>query len=192
MTVGALAAALRGRVAQRVAYDGFAEAAVLVLLRVDDEDTPLDIARLLFTLRREELRTHAGQISFPGGRRDPEDADLVATALREADEELALPRDRVEVLGVLDDVPTPSGYVITPVVGVVRGTVALTPQASEVAEVMEHTLRDLREPARYRDAGPVEWHGVRYQLHEYHMPGARIWGATARMVHQLLELGGLK
>jgi 8-oxo-dGTP pyrophosphatase MutT (NUDIX family) len=147
-------------------------------------------AQLVFTVRRADLRQHAGQISFPGGRRDPGDADLAETALRETEEELGVARQRVQVLGLLDDVPTPSRYVITPVVGLARGPVPFSPHNGEVAAVFEASLRTLAEPARYHDAGRRAWEGVEYVLHEYQVGPHRVWGATARMVHQLLELTG--
>ncbi len=97
-------------------------------------------------------------------------------------------RARVQVLGFLDDVPTPSSFVITPVVGLIRGAIELVPQASEVAEAFECTLAELRSERCYRNGGVRRWRGVEYVMHEYHVDGRRIWGATARMVHQLLEL----
>jgi 8-oxo-dGTP pyrophosphatase MutT (NUDIX family) len=183
-----LRAALEARPRLRLAFSGFAESAVLVLLLVDDDAPTLSSARLLFTVRDEALRTHAGQISFPGGRRERDDPDLAITALREAEEELGIARGRVEVLGFLDDVPTPSSYIITPVVGLVRGALALSPQAGEVAAVFECTIAQLRAPGCYVANGTRTWAGVEYVMHEYHANGRRVWGATARMVHQLLEL----
>ena len=152
MSAVALAAALGERPRQTVTIPGFAESAVLALLIADDEDA-LAHARLVFTVRRDDLRTHAGQTSFPGGRRDPGDADLVATALREAEEELGVPRDRVRVLGLLDDVPTPSQFVITPVVGIAKSPLVLAPHLGEVAEVFDCSLAELADPSRYRSDG---------------------------------------
>ena len=184
----ALAAALRARLHRRqrlaVRLDGYRESAVLVPILVEEEVPP----RLVFIERLARMRAHAGQVAFPGGARDPGDADLVATALREADEELAIPAQSVDVLGVLDDVPTPTGYVITPVVGLVRGPVALVPSPDEVAALFFAEVDLLRDPARYRSTGEREFLGIRYAMHEYHWERWRIWGATARMVTQLFEL----
>jgi 8-oxo-dGTP pyrophosphatase MutT (NUDIX family) len=144
--------------------------------------------KLVYTVRRSDLSTHAGQISFPGGKRDPSDADATATALREAAEEMALPPEAVEVVGVLDDVPTPTGFIITPIIGCVRGEVQLIPHAREVAEIFVAPLDELRRPEIYRSDGTREWMGVEYVMHEYHFDGHRIWGATARITHQLLEI----
>jgi 8-oxo-dGTP pyrophosphatase MutT (NUDIX family) len=144
--------------------------------------------RLLFTVRHADLPTHAGQISFPGGKRDASDGDARATAIRETAEELGVAPAAVEVLGMLDDVPTPSGFVITPVVAALRGPVALVPSADEVAEVLACELVALARPSVHVEAGAREFLGVRYPMHEYHLDGHRIWGATARMLHQLLEV----
>ena len=163
---------------------------MLAPLVIDDAAGPLALGRLVFTVRHAHLRTHAGQISFPGGKREAHDVDLASTALREAEEEIGLPRTRVEVLGLLDDVPTPSRYVITPVVGIVHGPLELAPQESEVGEIFDCTLGALAAPGVYRDGGVTQWDSVEYVMHEYVVGEHRIWGATARMVHQLLSLLG--
>lgn len=192
MNAAELARALRARTRLRLDLPGYAEAAVLLPLLVDDPDAgpeaSLASARLLFTVRHDDLRTHAGQISFPGGRRDASDEDLIGTALREAAEELGIPRDRVEVLGCLDDVPTPSRFIITPVVARVRGPLSLVPQATEVQATFDCALADLLGPTLYRDGGLRRWEGVEYVMHEYHVGERRIWGATARMVHDLTSM----
>jgi 8-oxo-dGTP pyrophosphatase MutT (NUDIX family) len=188
MNADQLLAVLRERPTQRYHLSGFAEAAVLVLLVVDDDARDLDAARLVFTVRHANLRVHAGQIAFPGGGREVDDADLAVTALRETEEELGIARARVEVAGMLDDVPTPSRYIITPIVGLTRGPLAMNVEAREVAEVFEVSLAELRAPASYRADGERVWENVSYVMHEYHVAGKRIWGATARIVHQLLSL----
>jgi 8-oxo-dGTP pyrophosphatase MutT (NUDIX family) len=182
------AARLRAELAARprvtVQLDGFRESAVLVPIIVE----PGVADRLLFTVRRADLPTHAGQISFPGGKRDPADVSLEATAIRECAEELGVEPAAIEVLGLLDDVPTPTGFVITPVVARIAGPLALTPSASEVAEVFSFSLDGLRAPGCYNDGGTRSFLGFHFDMHEYHADGHRIWGATARMVHQLLAL----
>src|SRR5260370_882378 len=144
-----LKAGLGAREGRRIRLDGFLESAVLVPIVVEPDAS----ARLLFTVRPADMSKHAGQIAFPGGKRDPGDADLAATALREAAEELGIEPAAVEVLGLLDDVPTPTGFVITPVVARLLGPLELRPSAREVAEVFAVPLDELRDPTRYKSEG---------------------------------------
>lgn len=143
-------------------------------------------ARLVLIERAGNLRAHAGQLAFPGGKPEPGDRDLLDTALREAEEEVALPRDQVEVLGRLEPVPVPSGFLVVPFVGLVHGPWTPTIQDSEVKVVLTPTLLELSDPARYRLTGHHEWRGTHYALHEYRIHEPPLWGATARMVFDLL------
>jgi len=146
---------------------------------------------LLFTQRHADLRTHSGQISFPGGKVDDSDLDAAHTALREADEELGIERETVHVIGELGQVPTPTGYLITPVVGVILPAPARwRPSESEVAEAFEVPLATLRDPALVEDRGEVTRWGYTWRTCAYKPDGRNIWGATARMVHELLALWG--
>jgi 8-oxo-dGTP pyrophosphatase MutT (NUDIX family) len=175
---------LAARKRLRVELDGFAPAAVLVpVVRQAGEPD-----RLLFTERRHDLSTHAGQIAFPGGKRDAVDTDSASTAVRETTEELGIEPAAIEVLGLLDDVPTPTRFVITPVVAMLLGPLAMVPNPAEVASVFAAELPALAEPARYSHNGERSFLGVTYAMHEYRWEPHRIWGATARMVHQLLVL----
>ena len=149
--------------------------------------TPDESARLLLIERPGTMRSHAGQIAFPGGKPEPADRDLLDTALREAEEEVGLPRAQVEVLGRLLPVPVPSGFVITAYVGVVTGPWTPRAQDSEVKTILTPTLEQLADPARYRFAGTREWQGQQYSLHEYAIHEPPVWGATARMVYDLLR-----
>jgi 8-oxo-dGTP pyrophosphatase MutT (NUDIX family) len=172
----------------RVELEGFAPAAVLVPIVVEARVAP----RVLFTERRHDLSTHAGQIAFPGGKRDAADADAAATAVRETSEELGIEPAAVTVLGLLDDVPTPTRFIITPVVALLAGPLHIAPNPSEVASVFAPELHALTDPARYTHNGKREFLGVSYDMHEYRWEQHRIWGATARILHQLLSLVGGK
>jgi 8-oxo-dGTP pyrophosphatase MutT (NUDIX family) len=177
---------LAARPRVRVDLEGFAPAAVLVPILVEPEAPQ----RLLFTERRHDLSTHAGQIAFPGGKRDAGDADAAATAIRETSEELGIAPAAVSVLGLLDDVPTPTRFIITPVVALINGPLHITPNPSEVASVFAPELTALTDPTRYTHNGTRAFLGVSYDMHEYRWEQHRIWGATARILHQLLSLVG--
>ena len=183
--VYALRESLRARVPRRTEIPEFRPAAVLVPVVVHG-----GVPRLVFTLRSEAMPTHSGQVSFPGGKVDAGDADRAATALREAEEEVGLARARVEVIGALDEVATPSRFVITPVVGLVAEGPPIRVTSGEVAETFEVSLEALRAPGVFRDHGQVEREGRTYHLVAYQVDGRNIWGATARMVLQLLSLTG--
>jgi 8-oxo-dGTP pyrophosphatase MutT (NUDIX family) len=142
---------------------------------------------LLFTQRTAHLNDHAGQISFPGGRVDAGDADRADTALREAHEELALPRERVEILGTLPEHDIMTGFRVTPVVGWIEPPVDLRPDRFEVADVFEVPLEFFLDPLnhqRHRREVNGTWR------HYYAMPfGDRhIWGATAGMLYSLYRI----
>jgi 8-oxo-dGTP pyrophosphatase MutT (NUDIX family) len=141
--------------------------------------------QLVLTRRRADLRRHAGEISFPGGRQDPEDADLMTTALREAEEEIGLVRDRVQVLGELPEVSTfATGYVIHPFVGVIPQGLAWTLSAREVDVVLELALRDVRDG---RTRTKMTRRGFTFETDAYVVGEHLIWGATARIIQYLLE-----
>jgi 8-oxo-dGTP pyrophosphatase MutT (NUDIX family) len=179
-----LRARLAGRPRLGLRLDGYRPASVLVPLWLATDAEP----RMILIVRRADLRAHAGQIALPGGGREDSDADATATALREAREELGIPPDSATVLGLLDDVPTPTRYVITPVVAVLSGPLELEPAPAEVAEVLVAPLDELRHPERYRTGGQTTFLGVTYTMHEYHWEERRIWGATARILHQFFHL----
>lgn len=158
-------------------------AAVLVGLREGVQP------RLVLTVRTDHLQDHAGQVAFPGGRTDPGDADAIATALRESEEEIGLARKLVTPLGFLDRFETVSGYCITPVVARIDPDARLYPAPAEVAEVFEVPLSFFLDPANLRRY-TMEFRGHRRDMVEFVHGGHRIWGATAAMVFNLLQRMG--
>jgi 8-oxo-dGTP pyrophosphatase MutT (NUDIX family) len=140
---------------------------------------------VVLTRRRADLRRHAGEISFPGGRRDSGDASLADTALREAEEEIGLPRAQVNVLGELPPTSTfATNYVIHPYVGVIPAGLAWQPSAREVDAVLELPLGGLRAS---RTRTRLERRGITFETDAYVLDGNVIWGATARILEHLLE-----
>jgi len=139
----------------------------------------------VFTERRADLRRHAGEISFPGGRRDEADADLRATALRETHEEIGLPPQAVEVLGALQPTPTfVTNYAVYPFVGLIEPGFAWVLQEAEVGQVLELPVERVRQGyARRR----MVRRGVPFRTDVYDVDGHVIWGATARIVADLLD-----
>lgn len=154
--------------------------AAAVLLAVTDRDTP----GVLLTRRNAHLRRHAGQIAFPGGRIDPEDRDPVDAALREAEEEIALPRRLVDVVGMVEEYRTVTGYQVTPVIGVVPPDLPLVPSEAEVAEVFEVPLAFLLDEANHQKKHAL-YQGLERQYYEIMWNDYRIWGATAAMLVNL-------
>jgi 8-oxo-dGTP pyrophosphatase MutT (NUDIX family) len=154
---------------------------VLVPLYLDDAGR----LHAVFTKRREDLRRHPGEISFPGGRREDADADLTVTAVREAEEEIGLPRDAVELLGALQPTPTfVTNYSIYPFVGLIEAGRVWELQAREVARVLELALADVRDGyARRR----LVRRGIPFRTDTYCVGEDLIWGATARIVADLLD-----
>ena len=141
---------------------------------------------VILTKRSTRLKHHPGQIAFPGGKQDPGDADPVAAALREAEEEVGLPRHLVEVLGTLPSHETVTGFDVTPVIGWVRGPFDAVAEAGEVAEVFRVPLSHVLAPGNFRVEGR-RWQGRRRYYYTVPYGPYYIWGATARILRALAE-----
>lgn len=174
--------ALANRVRRTMSDPSLTCAAVLIPLLFRDGEW-----HVLVTLRTEEVEHHKGQISFPGGACDPEDATLEATALREAQEEIGIPPQAIELLGALDDYPTITDFVVTPFVGIVRQPCSYRLSNSEVAAVVEVPLSFLRDPARLR-VEQLEYKGQLHDVLFWDYGPYVIWGATARILKGFIDL----
>lgn len=174
---------LRSRVRHALSNVQTRSAAVLVPL-LGSPDNPT----LLLCERSTDVLEHKGEICFPGGSIERHDRGAVDAALREAQEELALSRELVSVVGLLDDVETTvSNYTITPVVGYVEGNPTLVPDPLEVSRILTVPIMRLLEPG-VEVIAQTEYGGVVKTRYSYMLDGNKIWGATARIVHSLLEL----
>ncbi len=166
--------------AQEIVVHGSTSAAVLVPLFLGADGRP----HLVFTKRRDDLRRHAGEISFPGGRRDDTDPDLRHTALREAHEEIGLEPGAVEIVGALQPTPTiATSYAVYPFVGLIEAGLEWTISAREVDVVIELSLDDLR--AGYGRQRMLR-RGVPFRTDVYVVGDTLIWGATARILGDLI------
>jgi 8-oxo-dGTP pyrophosphatase MutT (NUDIX family) len=151
-----------------------------VLIAITDRDEP----GVILTQRPDWLRSHAGQVAFPGGKIDADDVDAIAAALREAEEEIALPRHVVEILGEADTYYTGSGFRISPIVGVVPPDLPLVANPDEVEDWFEVPLAFLLDPANAKvESG--EWQGQERDYYDIAWQDRRIWGVTAGIIANL-------
>ncbi|MHB1469278.1 MAG: NUDIX hydrolase [Solirubrobacteraceae bacterium] len=163
--------------------DGQVAAAVLVPI------LELDEPALVLTRRHADLRRHGGEISFPGGRQEPGDASLIETALRESEEEIGLPRERVQLIGALPATSTfVTNYAIHPFVGTVRQAGGWIASPLEVDAIIELPLARI---AASRERIELTRRGFTFETDAYVLDGHTIWGATARIVEELLRRAAL-
>ncbi len=146
-----------------------------------------DRLSVLLTERSPDLKHHAGQVSFPGGRMDPQDADVRATALRETQEEVGIDPGDIEIVGYLDPNPTVTGYAVTPVVGLVELRRKLVLDPVEVKSAFEVPLPFLLDEDN-QEATQREFAGVTVPIAEFNYGEYRIWGATASMLIELRKI----
>lgn len=166
---------------ERAIPESAREAAVLMLWTPDES--------LLLTVRTDTVETHKGQIAFPGGMRDEGDGDAIATALREAREEVGVEPGGIEILGALPPLGTVTGFRVTPVIGFWKGSGVrpeIRPNSAEIAESFWVSLSELQAPGvHWREH--IERGAFRYPIEVYQVRQYRIWGATGAMIRNLME-----
>jgi len=165
-----------------IEHPPFSHAAVLVPLFKKGED-----CHLLFTKRSEEVKYHKGEISFPGGVVDEEDSELISTALREAFEEIGLKESDVQIIGLLDDIVTITEFIVTPIVGLFPYPYPFKVSEVEIAELIEVPLSFLLEESCFSES-EIFRGGQNEIVYAYQYEKHIIWGATARILKQFLDL----
>jgi 8-oxo-dGTP pyrophosphatase MutT (NUDIX family) len=173
---------LSSRKRRIIEHPPFSHAAVLVPLFKKGEG-----CHLLFTKRSDQVKYHKGEISFPGGVVDEEDLELINTALREADEEIGLKKSDVQVIGILDDIITVTQFIVTPIVGFFPYPYAFKVSEVEIAELIEVPLSSLLDEACFSKKEIIRG-GQREVVYAYQYREHIIWGATARILKQFLDL----
>ncbi|MEM9912436.1 MAG: CoA pyrophosphatase [Pseudomonadota bacterium] len=159
-------------------------AAVLVAI-----DLSGSVAKLWLTKRSSALQHHPGQVAFPGGKQDQSDADLTQTALREAKEEIGLAPENVEVIGCLSPHETVTGFLVTPIVGLVRTSFLPVPEAGEVSEAFAVPVSHVFDTSRFV-VQSRRWRGQHRRYYTIPYGPYYIWGATARMLYALADAAG--
>lgn len=157
-----------------------AQKTAAVLLPIINKPNPT----ILLTERASTLRSHASQVALPGGKRDPEDNNLIETALREAHEEIAIPPNAVSVIGQLPPLQSSSGYLVTPIVGVIPAGLSLRQNPAEVASIFEMPLSHVLNAQHYQ---PLDFRrsGENHRIYFYPYDGHLVWGLTAAILHKL-------
>ncbi|MGB1219977.1 MAG: CoA pyrophosphatase [Alcanivoracaceae bacterium] len=153
-----------------------------VLMPFTDEADP----QLILTVRSATMPTHAGEVAFPGGKRDPGDANLLGTALRESQEEVGLDPDVVEVLAELSPLASRFGMKVTPFVGLVAPEVPLVAEPGEIDEIFRVPLSFFLD-TRPELSSPIDFYGKRFRIPSYYFEDKRIWGLTAFMILDLIN-----
>lgn len=181
MDVEKVACALRCRTPEIIAGNGHKPAAVLIPIQERQDDD-----YLVLTKRADHLRTHKGQIAFPGGRVDVADADVIGTALREAQEEIGVDPACVKILGRLDEFTAGYGLIVTPVVGLIPAECQFQLDPAETVAVASVSIRALMEPANFTVDDRLSPGG--HANYHFYVNGWDVWGVTARIIAQFLQL----
>lgn len=147
---------------------------------------PDNESRIVLTVRSENLKSHAGQISLPGGTSEVQDPDIVATALRESEEEIGLKAEQVEIIGQLGDLALPSGFHVTPVVGLIEAGLRFTPCPMEVADIFQAPLELILDTRAYTHT-TMTFNDIPRKILELQYEDYRIWGATAAILYHLAK-----
>lgn len=177
-----LAKAFNGKKPSHLPLRGFTSSAVLVPLIKKKKDF-----HVLFTRRTDQVRDHKNQISFPGGVREKADRSLKMTALRESHEEIGLDPDQVEIMGKLADLYTPTGYRISPFVGVILRPLRLVPNPHEIQEIIQVPMNHLLEP-KNMTLQKAEFFNREFDIPYFRYKQHTIWGATGRITLELLDI----
>ena len=164
-----------------VDIDSFQPAAVLILLIQYENQY-----KVLLTKRSEKLRQHSGEISFPGGRQDPEDENLKFTALREAEEEVGLDPNVVSVFGHFATMPTISNYNLSAFIGEIPGPYHFQPNPGEIDFIFEASFKQLADPSIYQ-RNEYYWEGTPFPMHEFRLNDQRVWGITGYILYELMR-----
>jgi len=180
--IGQMRSILSSRKRRVIEHPPFSHAAVLVPLFKKEEN-----CHLLFTKRSEEVKYHKGEISFPGGVVDEEDLELINTALREAHEEIGLKESDVQIIGVLDDIVTITEFIVTPIVGLFPYPYPFKVSEVEIAELIEVPLGSLLDEDSFSER-EIFRGGQKEIVYAYQYGKYIIWGATARILKQFLDL----
>ena len=163
--------------------DSLKKASVLIAVT---RPTPQTDSQIVLTVRSADLKSHAGQISLPGGKHENTDSDAIATALRESEEEIGLPPNEVKVLGKLGDLALPSGYLVTPIVGLINAGLHFIRQEDEVEDIFEAPLSLILDIPSYKKS-KVDFKGKERTILEIQYGCYRIWGATAAILFNLAQ-----
>ena len=173
---------LENRTPLDIEHPEFKDSAVLMPFFFED-----NVLKLLFTIRNKNLKHHKGEISFPGGKQEPDDKDLVETALRETEEEVGLKSDQVEILGRLDDLFTITKYIITPYVGLIKGKFKIVTSDAEVFRVIKVPLYVFGKDGWFQEEA-WEQNKTTYPIYYYYWRRNIIWGATAYIMNEFMEI----